>query len=316
MAPRKELAELDPDIAVIGGSGFYAFFDKGGDRVVVDTPYGTPSAPIAIGEVDGRPTAFLPRHGENHQFGPHTIPYRANMWALRSLGVRKIFAPCAAGSLSADLGPGAVVVPDQLVDRTTGRVQTYFVEGAVHVPFADPYCPELRRSAIVGGAVDGGTMVVIEGPRFSTRAESMWHAAQGWSLVNMTGQPEAALARELELCFATVALVTDLDAGVAAGEGSVPKRYSRNSRKTLSRSRTLFAAQLARRRRRTVRIAESIRGSICPSSFHEIPSRWRGMCGKQSATPGRPPSINLRSGPSPGDIGEALQSEKMRVEGR
>ena len=219
IAPRQELAELDPDVAVIGGSGFYAFFDKGVDRVVVDTPYGTPSAPIAIGEVDGRPTAFLPRHGENHQFGPHTIPYRANMWALRSLGVRKVFAPCAAGSLRADLGPGAIVVPDQLVDRTFGRVQTYFVEGAVHVPFADPYCPDLRRSAIVGRAIDGGTMVVIEGPRFSTRAESMWHAAQGWSLVNMTGQPEAALARELELCFATVALVTDLDAGVAAGEG-------------------------------------------------------------------------------------------------
>ena len=208
-----------PDMAVIGGSGFYTFFDAGAEVVDVETPYGRPSAPIAIGEVAGRLTAFLPRHGARHEHAPHTVPYRANMWALRSLGVRKVFAPCAAGSLSAELGRGAIVVPDQLVDRTSGRAQTYFDGGAVHVQFADPYCPDLRAAALQPGTVDGGAMVVVEGPRFSTRAESRWFAAQGWSLVNMTGHPEAVLARELEMCYATVALITDMDAGIAVGQG-------------------------------------------------------------------------------------------------
>jgi 5'-methylthioadenosine phosphorylase len=213
------VAESEPDIAVIGGTGFYTFFDAEADRRVVETPFGRPSAPIAIGEVNGRLTAFLPRHGESHQFPAHMVPYRANMWALRSLGVRKVLAPCAAGSLTTALEAGVIVVPDQLIDRTSGRVQTYFDEGSIHVPFADPYCPKLRAAALLPGTVDGGTIVVVEGPRFSSRAESKWYAAQGWTLVNMTGQPEAVLARELELCFATIALVTDRDAGVDVGEG-------------------------------------------------------------------------------------------------
>ncbi|TQF68302.1 S-methyl-5'-thioadenosine phosphorylase [Rhodococcus spelaei] len=208
-----------PDVAVIGGSGFYAFFDGGTESVDIATPYGATSASIALGEVGGRRTAFLPRHGANHEHAPHTVPYRANMWALRSLGVRQVLAPCAAGSLTPDLARGTVVVPDQLVDRTSGRTQTYFDGGAVHVQFADPYCPSLRAAALQPGTVDGGAMVVVEGPRFSTRAESRWFAAQGWSLVNMTGHPEAVLARELEMCYATMALITDLDAGVAVGEG-------------------------------------------------------------------------------------------------
>lgn len=146
--------------------------------------------------------------------------YRANLWALRSMGVRQVLAPCAVGSLHDTLGPGALVVPDQLVDRTRGRAQTFYDEGAVHVPFADPYCPTLR-AALTGSApdvVDGGTMVVVEGPRFSTRAESQWFARQGWSIVNMTGHPEAVLARELALCYATIALVTDRDAGISTGD--------------------------------------------------------------------------------------------------
>jgi len=153
------------------------------------------------------------------------VNYRANLWALRAIGVRQVVAPCAAGSLHTTLGPGRLVIPDQLVDRTTGRVQTYFDAGACHVEFADPYCLRLRRHLLdsmgrAGAAVvDGGTMVVIEGPRFSTRAESRWYAAQGWSVVNMTGHPEAVLARELGLCYSAVALVTDLDAGLAEGSG-------------------------------------------------------------------------------------------------
>lgn len=207
-------------LGVIGGSGFYTFFDSDVRTVAVDTPYGEPSATVSVGTIGEHEVAFLPRHGASHEFSAHTVPYRANLWALRKLGVRRVLAPCAVGSLNPDCGPGAVVVPDQLVDRTNGRADTYFDSGAIHVDFADPYCPTLR-AAVTGlpGVVDGGTMVVIQGPRFSTRAESQWYASAGFALVNMTGYPEAVLARELEICYAAIALVTDLDAGIAAGEG-------------------------------------------------------------------------------------------------
>jgi len=207
-------------IGVIGGSGFYTFFGSDAASAEVATPYGDPSAPITVGRVGGHEVAFLPRHGLRHEFSPHTVPYRANMWALRALGVRRVLAPCAVGSLTADLGPGTIVIPDQLVDRTRGRADTYFDSGGIHVGFADPYCPTLRTiGAGHPDVIDGGTMVVIQGPRFSTRAESQWFVRQGFSLVNMTGYPEAVLARELEMCYAAVALVTDLDSGVTLGEG-------------------------------------------------------------------------------------------------
>jgi len=209
-------------IGVIGGSGLYALLDDARE-VHVETPYGPPSDPVVLAEVAGRSVAFLPRHGRDHRFPPHRIPYRANLWALRSLGVRQVLAPCAVGGLRPELGPGSLVVCDQLVDRTSGREQTFYDRGAVHVGFAEPYCPHGRR-VVLGQAersgwpvVDGGTMVVVEGPRFSTRAESQWYAAQGWSVVNMTGHPEAVLARELALCYTPIALVTDLDAGIDGG---------------------------------------------------------------------------------------------------
>ncbi len=205
---------------MIGGSGFYTFFGADARTVDVDTPFGAPSAPITVGAVGQHEVAFLPRHGVRHEYSAHTVPYRANMWALRKLGVRRVFAPCAVGSLTPELGPGTVVVPDQLLDRTHGRADTYFESGGVHASFADPYCPILRAAAAsLPGVVDGGTMVVIQGPRFSTRAESRWYASAGCTLVNMTGYPEAVLARELEMCYAAIALVTDLDAGVDVGGG-------------------------------------------------------------------------------------------------
>lgn len=207
-------------IGVIGGSGFYSFFGDDARGHEISTPYGSPSAAVTVGRVGDHEVAFLPRHGRDHEYSPHTVPYRANMWALRSLGVRRVLAPCAVGSLTADLPPGAIVVPDQLVDRTRGRADTYFDSGGIHVEFADPYCPGLRASAVSHpGVVDGGTMVVIQGPRFSTRAESQWFVRQGFTLVNMTGYPEEVLARELEMCYAAIALVTDLDAGVDVGSG-------------------------------------------------------------------------------------------------
>ncbi|MET9290429.1 S-methyl-5'-thioadenosine phosphorylase [Streptomyces sp. NPDC003077] len=230
----------DAEIGVIGGSGFYSFLEDV-TEVTVETPYGSPSDSLFLGEVAGRRVAFLPRHGRKHHLPPHRINYRANLWALRSLGVRQVLAPCAVGGLRPEYGPGTLLVPDQLVDRTKSRIQTYFdgepvprpgsttgevsVPNVVHLTFADPYCPEGRKVAVAAARgrdwepVDGGTLVVIEGPRFSTRAESRWHAAQGWSVVGMTGHPEAVLARELGLCYTSLALVTDLDAGTETGEG-------------------------------------------------------------------------------------------------
>ena len=208
------------EVAVIGGTGFYSFLADAEEHALT-TPYGDPSGPVSIGRVAGRAVAFLPRHGPHHEFPPHRINYRANAWALRSLGVRQVLAPCAVGSLQPELGPGDVVVPDQLVDRTLSRTQSFVEAGACHVPFADPYCERLTGAITAADAevYRGGTMVVVEGPRFSTRAESQQYAAQDWSLINMTGHPEAVLARELRQCYAAIALVTDVDAGVEVGSG-------------------------------------------------------------------------------------------------
>jgi 5'-methylthioadenosine phosphorylase len=213
------------DLGLIGGSGFYEFFDRA-ERVRVETPFGEPSDDLVIGEVDGRRVAFIARHGQGHRFPPHRVNYRANLWALRSVGVRQVLSPCAVGSLRPELGPGTIVVPDQLVDRTWGREHTVYAEEGpvVHVGFADPFCPRGRAvAAQAAGAAgkpvaDAGTLVVINGPRFSSKAESLWHQQAGWSIVGMTTAPEAAIARELAMCFTTVALVTDHDAGVDGGE--------------------------------------------------------------------------------------------------
>ncbi len=233
-------------VAVIGGSGFYAFLESA-DEVRVETPYGEPSAPVAVGDVDGTPVAFLPRHGSGHDYPPHLINYRANSWALRSLGVRQVLAPCAVGGLRDDVAPGDLVVPDQLVDRTSGRVQSYVESGAAHVPFADPYCPVLSRAlAGADGVRLGGTMVVVEGPRFSTRAESQHYAAQGWSLINMTGHPEAVLSREMQLCYAPLALVTDMDAGIESGQGVGQEEVFAMFAANIERLKSLIAGVVGR----------------------------------------------------------------------
>lgn len=238
------------DVGVIGGSGLYSLLENATEHEA-QTPFGAPSDPITVADVGGRRVAFLPRHGRDHRFPPHRIPYRANLWALRDLGVRQIIAPCAVGGLRSDLGPGTFVLPDQLIDRTYGRVQTFYDEGAVHVNFADPYCPT-GRSAIRSVAersgfdlVDGGTMVVIEGPRFSTRAESRWYADLGGAVVNMTGHPEAVLARELALCYSALALVTDLDAGVEGDRGVTQEEVFRVFGENIARLRPLLLDAVA-----------------------------------------------------------------------
>ncbi|CAN5506869.1 S-methyl-5'-thioadenosine phosphorylase [soil metagenome] len=217
-------------VGVFGGSGFYEFLDQP-EEVDVDTPYGPPAGPVLLGELAGCPVAFLARHGRGHDFVAHRVPFRANVWAMQSVGVDTLIAPCSVGSLQPEIHPGQLVVVDQLVDRTAGRPDTYFdiggpagepgTTGSVHhQTFADPYDESLRavlvRAARDDGAdvVDGGTMVVINGPRFSTRAESRWFRQMGWHVVNMTGYPEGVLAAELGIRYASVALVTDYDAGV------------------------------------------------------------------------------------------------------
>ena len=215
------------DVAVFGGSGFYTVVDDL-TPVEVDTPYGPPSAPLMVGSVDGRRVAFLPRHGIDHTIPAHRVNYRANVWAVAALGARALIAPFACGSLRADLTRGDLVIVDQLVDRTHSRESTFF-DGphTFHVPLADPYHPGLGRQLSnaardLGLRVhDSGTVVVIPGPRFSTRAESKWHAAMGWDLVNMTQAPEATLAAEAGLAYVGIGLVTDYDAGLE-DDPSVP----------------------------------------------------------------------------------------------
>lgn len=220
-------------MGIFGGSGFYDFVEDAVD-VDVTTPFGTAASTVTVGTVAGRRVAFLARHGRDHRFAAHRVPFRANVWALASLGVRSIVGPCSVGSLQPHLEVGDFVVVDQLVDRTQARASTFHDAGASdglpgsngpvhHQPFADPYDVGLRRSLVAAGSTidgvrvhDGGTMVVIEGPRFSTRAESQWFGRMGWDVVNMTGHPEAVLAAEVGVPYATVALVTDRDAGVAS----------------------------------------------------------------------------------------------------
>ena len=208
------------EVGIFGGSGLYELLD-GHHEVRVDTPFGEPSSPLHVGQLGEVRVAFLPRHGAGHRLPAHLVPYRANLWAFKQAGVRAVLAPFSCGSLRAEVAPGSFIVCDQLVDRTKQRGDTFF-DGPTtnHIAFADPFCGELRstlvRAAADAGVTvhDGGAVVVIEGPRFSTRAESRWFSSQGWDVVNMTQHPEAPLAAELGLCYAGVGLVTDYDAGV------------------------------------------------------------------------------------------------------
>ena len=213
MKPRAE-------IGIFGGSGFYKFF-RGARGIAVRTPYGTPSGRITLSEINGRKAAFLPRHGAHHELPPHKVPYRANVMAFKQLGVSRIIAPNAVGSLRADIRPGDFVFCDQFVNFTTGREDTYY-DGPLttHVGMAQPYCPQMRTVASEAArrlglrAHDAGTVVVIQGPRFSTTAESRFFTRQGWDVINMTQYPEAVLAREQELCYLNISLATDYDAGL------------------------------------------------------------------------------------------------------
>ena len=206
-------------IAVIGGSGLYDL--EGLDNLEehdIETPFGAPSAPIRVGELDGRRVAFVPRHGDHHQHNPTNVPYRANIWALKSLGVFWLISVSACGSLKEEIVPGDIVIPDNIIDKTFRRPNTLYDELAVHVGLTHPYHPMLRQVFLECLADedelevhDGGTYVCMEGPAFSTRAESNLHRDWGASLIGMTAMPEARFAREAEMCYATIGLPTDYD---------------------------------------------------------------------------------------------------------
>ncbi len=212
-------------IGVFGGTGFYRFLDDV-EEVPVATPYGPPSAPVRIGRIEGTEVAFMPRHGDEHTLPPHRINYRANLWAMQEVGAKRIVGPAACGSLKPELTPGTFVICDQFVDRTQARESTFY-DGpqTTHVAAADPFCADLGEILAASAdeldipVVRRGTVVVIQGPRFSTRAESRWFADSGFDVINMTQYPECWLARELELCYAGIALVTDYDVGL---EGAPP----------------------------------------------------------------------------------------------
>jgi 5'-methylthioadenosine phosphorylase len=263
---------MSEPIGVIGGSGLYSLLPHA-DEVVVDTPYGAPSDALVVADVGGRQVVFVPRHGRDHRYPPHRVPFRANLWALQSLGVRQVLAPCAVGALDRALAPGDLVVPDQVLDRTSGRDLTFYDESAVHVPFADPYCPR-GRSAVITAATqaawpvrDTGTMVVVNGPRFASRAESQWHAGAGGTVVNMTGMPEAGLARELALCYTAVALVTDVDAGMTAGEAVTQEDVFAVFGRSIGRLRALLLD--------AVSILSDDRDCRCPEALDGTPAEGR-----------------------------------------
>lgn len=210
------------DIGVFGGSGFYEFLENT-EQITVSTPYGSPSDKITIGKIGDKRVAFLPRHGAEHKILPHQINYRANVWAMKKIGVKKVICPCAAGSLQKHVEPGHFVICDQFVNKTWNRPDTFFEGPEVkHISPADPYCPELSKLAVdvakeLGIPVHAkGTILVVQGPRFSTKAESKYFTAQGWEVINMTQYPEAYLVKELDMAPVNISLITDYDAGLVS----------------------------------------------------------------------------------------------------
>ena len=242
------------EIGIIGGSGLYEMAGVSGlERVALDTPFGAPSDDFEVGELSGRKVAFLSRHGRGHRVSPSTINYRANIHGMKQLGVMRIFSASAVGSLREELAPLDLVIPDQFIDRTLGRAASFFDEGCVaHVGFADPFCPELRKVLLAaaraaGPAVhEGGTYVCMEGPAFSTRAESNLYRSWGAAVIGMTNLTEAKLAREAELCYATLALVTDYDCWHPGHDAVTVEMVIGNLRRNAeSAHRTLAAAVAA-----------------------------------------------------------------------
>lgn len=241
------------EIGIFGGSGFYELLDDP-QEVTIDTPYGPTSDAAMLGEIQGRKVAFMPRHGRNHSVPPAEINFRANLWAMKKLGVTQIIGPNSCGSLKPDIHPGDFVICDQFVDRTNGRKDTFFTQDSgmpvTHIACAEPYCPNMRKVAVekckeLGITVhDGGTIVTIQGPRFSTKAESEWFSSMGWSCVNMTQYPECYLARELEICYCDISLITDYDAGTGDHEAVTNDQVIKVFNENLEKVKSLIYAMV------------------------------------------------------------------------
>lgn len=268
LTPRELSTDALPrvDVAVIGGSGLYSLFPDGAAASYeIDTPYGVTSSPVSVGTLGGKTVAFLTRHGGDHSVPPHRIGYRANIWALASLGAKAIVSSSAVGGVHPDYPPGTLVVTDQFIDRTWGRADTFYDEGSVqHLAAADPFDPVLRGIAIdalaadLGSFAPSGTCVVIQGPRFSTRAESLWWRQAGAHTVNMTMVPEVPLAAELGVGTVNLSFVTDSDAGLA------PSDDDENDNDTVSHE--LVMARLREAQPLIVRAIERIVAAI-PGDF-------------------------------------------------
>jgi 5'-methylthioadenosine phosphorylase len=215
-------------IGVFGGSGLYRFFDKA-EELSIQTPYGKTSAPVTLSKIGDEEVAFLPSHGVYHEYPPHVLPYRANLHAFKELGVERVIGPSAVGSLRPQLRPGDFVFCDQFVNFTSGRRDTFF-DGptTTHISSADPYCNQMRKVGLFAAKKlklsvhDSGTVVVVNGPRFSTRSESKFFKSQGWDVINMTQYPEVVLAREMEMCYLNISLVTDYDVGLEGDPDAKP----------------------------------------------------------------------------------------------
>jgi 5'-methylthioadenosine phosphorylase len=291
-------------IGIIGGTGLGDLLlrEFGGTRITVETPFGPPSTDPVLVDWKGQSVAIIARHGEGHRFNPTNVPYRANIWAMKSIGVSTIIASGATGSLREDIEPGHLVLCDQVIDRTTRRVNTFFEEGIVaHVEFADPFCPWLRLLLAESGACvsttvhHAGTYVCMEGPQFSTRAESELHRQMGGDLIGMTCLPEAKLAREAEICYAMIALPTDYDCwrphDPARGESELLEEILANLKRASENAFALIREALVRipnpppgcRCRRALRLAVwSSRERISP----EVRERLHPLLGRQSADKG------------------------------
>ncbi len=226
------MAENKAEIGIFGGSGLYSLVENG-ESVDLDTKYCKPSDSLMVGELAGRSVAFLPRHGTKHHLPPHRVPYKANIDAMRQLGVTRLVSTAAVGSLRADYMPGDFVFPNQFINLSHGRDDTFFDDEPVtHVSTAEPYCSEMRQVAIAAGDVSNvkyhpaGTVVIVSGPRFSTTAESKFFRTIGGAIVNMTQYPEITLAKEMGMCFLGVAAITDYDAGADGSRGISPVTFN------------------------------------------------------------------------------------------
>jgi len=241
-------------IGVIGGSGLYDIEGmEGVEEVGIDTPFGKPSDSIIVGKLGGVGIAFLPRHGRGHRISPSELPSRANIYAMKSLGVEHIIAVCSAGSFKKEVAPGHLLIPDQIIDRTRLRVNSFFGEGIVaHIPFADPFCPDLSKvlyeSAVEAGAIvhHGGTLVVMEGPAFSTRAESRLYRSWGADLIGMTALPEAKLAREAEICYAIIGCATDYDSWWESAEAITVDVILETMRRNIDTAKNIIKLAVSR----------------------------------------------------------------------